>query len=378
MNRDADWPPPRTVWPAGLTAYKRGWCIWYKGQKRHVAGRTADRRTLAALWQAKREAIDTDGVLIPTGGDVTLRELAAAYFAALDRRMNDRSARPLSKRQRDNLMYECNRFGKFVGGATLVRDVGPAVFSRYRKHLGNQSPQTIASIIGRVGAMFTWAHRNGVVDKPILFGDAWQRPHRSLLRDQRMSVSKTYSEDDVGKLFAVADPMWRCWIALGVCGGFTVADLANLPREMLAGDVIDYRRRKVGKLRRLVPIVPGLRKLLKAYRRPKPADERFVNHAFLNDAGLPVGHWPKLTEASVRFRDLQQRAGVFRKGRSFTGLRTTCFNAMLKFDETARCVVFGRRPSSFTRIDWEHYLEDVDLDSVRHAVSSVFDRYFKS
>lgn len=377
MSREKiDWPPPRDTWPKGFSASKRGWVIWYKGAKRQVAGRRAKLSDIATLWAAKRKTIDLGGVHVPTGDAVTVRQLASAYIQFCDREVE---AENMSPRHRLNLVNAANRFGRFVGGDTPLATLGAAHFAAYRLSLGKQSPMSMASIIARVTSMFRWGSANGVLERPIVFGSDWRRPNKRSMRDQRMSASKSFSADEVRALWREADTLWRCWIALGVCAGFLASDLVAMPRDVIDGDVIDYRRKKSGKMRRIVPLGP-IAEVLGKYRRPAPADDRYDELVFLREDGQPFNRAGYQSETTGLFRELQERAGVYRKGRSFSGLRTTCFNALVTDQsDIVRGVIFGRKPTSMAAVDWENYLEaGIDMHSVALAVHGLFDRFIKS
>lgn len=154
-------------------------------------------------------------------------------------------------------------------------------------------------------------------------------------------------------------------------------DLSHLPIEVIHKGVIDFRRRKTGKMRRIIPLPPEVAAMLSAYKRPRPLDAAFDGFVFLNRKGRPFGMPPRRNEISYDFRLLQEEAGVYRLGRNFTGLRTTSFNAMLKASTMDRALIMGRRPPDMSAIDWENYLEHPSLDSVRVLTRSMW-RSFKS
>lgn len=369
-------PKDKRKWPEGFSVHRDGWARSYRGRTIVISGKTLDKHAVAERFAIKRREIDI-GLpgFIPTGKAVTLREALSAYFTHLDRRV---IAGKITARQRENLVYEANRFCRFVDGGKLARTIGPQHFSHYyAEHLRGKSPHTVNATVSRVSQFFAWMERNEVIDR-IRFGDDWARSKTDEVRDRRLSHSKMFSVDEIGALWKVSPPMWRVWIAFGVVCAFTNSDLAHLTHDIMDRDVIDYRRRKVGKELRLIVLPPAMRELLATYRRPAPADDRHRDFVFLMDTGTPYDQPPRRQASCNEFRELMEAAGVYRKGRNFTGLRTTYFNSTLDAPTTARNLIMGRKPETVSRIDWLHYTEHVDTAPIGELTQKLWDRYFSN
>jgi len=359
MNRPTiPWPPPRHLWPRGFSVHRDGWARSYRGRTIVISGKRRTAKDVQQRFEAKCKTVDVGtATMIPSGTMVTLREMTSAFFAAMDRRIKRDTFR---ERSLVNLQQETNRFGKFIGGHRLLSTIGPDDFARYyAKYLDGRSPNTIGSAVARISTMFRWGVKNGLVDR-VIFGDDWRKPQRRQLMARRVRTEKRFTPDEIAAMWKIATPMWRCWIALGVIACFTNADLANLPRDIVSGNVIDYRRRKTGETRRVIVLPDEVVAVLDTYRRPTAADPRYEGHFFLNHLGIPFDTAPHTSQSCEEFRALQEAAGIYRKGRSVTGLRTTGFNLMLNAPPLTRGLIMGRKPENMSAVDWENYCEHVD------------------
>lgn len=365
-----EWPPKHRY--EGFTVHRDGWAKTYKGRTIVISGKKRSERDVRARFAAKCRQIDGDAVVIPTGDMTTLLELVSAYFDSLDYRV---SKGKLSERTRENIVWQCRRFTRFVGSDRLVQSIGANDFSRYhKKYADGKSPYTAGSLVAAITTMFHFAKRNGIIDK-IIFGDRWVAPSRTERMDRRLRLSKTFLPDELHRLWRCADPMWRAWIALGLVCAFIPADLTNITRDVINGNTIDYRRRKTGKMRRIIPLPDEVADLIRAYKRPAPLLPEFSELVFLNKKGRQFGLYPRRNEISNEFKLLQIEAGVYRVGRNFTGLRTTAFNAMLDASAMARGLIMGRRPPDISATDWESYLEHPDLKSIRALTHSQWSHF---
>jgi hypothetical protein len=356
------WPPPKEKWPAGFSLHRDGWARSYKGRTVVISGKTRTPRDVAERFAAKCLLIDRGRPMyVPQGNNVTLRDLANAYYAAEDRRV---ARGKIAERSAANVQGECNRFGEHVGGHRQLSTIGPNDFAGfYEKYLDGKSPETINTTIGRVTKMFRWAVSNGLVER-VIYGDDWARPRKTERRAHRVRTDKAFKWAEVAKLWQHASPMWRCWIALAAVAGFTNSDCAHLTRDVLAGGVIDYRRRKTGQTRRVIVLPQEVRDVFATYRRPEPADDRYADFVFLTEAGTPYDVAPDRSRSCREFRELQEAAGVYKKNRSFTALRTACFNNMLDAPALASGIIMGRKPKAMSETDWDSYLEHVDTKPI--------------
>lgn len=377
----------------GFTRYKDGLNCWYKGGSRHVCGLRTPLEEVDDKWDAKRKAVDAaangEATPLPLEPEAPMlyRE-ALAKFLPVQRGRIDAKTRPIRERTYHNLKVELNKFGAFFHDGRAVADtplkeIGPDHFTAYRMQFAQWEASGFDSVVSRVQQFFRWCVAMEYIDR-FKMGPEFRRPAKQEIRDARMDLAKSYTAAELAKLYLAGNITERCWLALGVCGAFNNGDVGNLPRAKpildLEKGVIDYRRRKTGKKRRVVPLPPDVVTLLKSYRRPDPAEPRWDDLFFITRHGMPYvrtrnrkgGYGPSNAISSVWF-DLEEKAGVLhRKKRGFSGVRTFVFNAWPRGErgggdwEQERRIVMGR---GLVGIDMDHYLEDVGLDRLRHCVN---------
>jgi integrase len=205
----------------------------------------------------------------------------------------------------------------------------------------------------------------------------FRRPAKSELRSERIERTKSLTVDQISDAFNAANHVGKCWIALGICGAFNNSDVANFSPVVYdaATGIIDYRRRKTGKIRRVIPLPPDVMKLLADYVRPEPANPDCEQYFFLTRSGLP---YHKTGVGDFKPSDSISRltARLFRsikiEGKNFSGLRTSHYNlAPTDRWERERKIVMGR---SLGTIDLDSYLEEVGVKELRHYVQFIWNQ----
>jgi integrase len=379
------WAPenPRK-WPAGCTPHRDGWVRWYKGRCVFVAGKRTPLEKVEKKWEDKRDRIDAAerGEVAPVIPAVrTYRNVLSEFLAAMEHRHKTGKPKTLAARTLHNYTTELNRLGRFVHDGRKVADRSidaandPAILAAYARQYAGWKASGYDSIISRIGALFTWAVEMEYIER-YRPGPGFQRPPKQDIRDERIGLSKSFAPGEVLALYEkTGNTGFRCWVALGVCAAFTNSDIATVPRQLidLATGVIDFRRKKTGKVRRVIPLPADVVALLKSYQRPAAADEKWDDLFFLTENGTPYSrtrfNGPSCS-LNRMFRKMMENAGItLRKGRSFTGLRTTFFNLCPKGYSDERAIIMGRAKGT---IDLDHYLEDVGMDRLRHVVNHVW------
>ncbi|HLL90365.1 MAG TPA: hypothetical protein VK324_13785 [Tepidisphaeraceae bacterium] len=402
-TRPPDWPPPKRRWPAGCCPYRDGWRRWYRGLPRHVCGKRTPLAEVEDRWIAVKRRLDAeadataraDALPDPTRAAaraaVTYRVVLSEFLTRQQWRVGAARDR-IERRTYDNYVYELNRFGAFVHDGLKVADrpidelaADPKVFTAYARHLGSWKASGFDSVVSRVLALFRWAgplpHGMGYCG-PANQGPDFRRPDKEQLRDERIGQTFSFTPAEVATLYLAANHTVRCWIAQGVCGGFINSDVAHVTRDVqdLAVGVTDFRRRKQGKVRRVIPWPDDVVELLRQYCRPDASDPAHADLFYLSTNGNPYsrtreGSGPSCS-ISRMFARLIEDAGVTKvRGRSFKGLRTTLYNRWPKVGpdggpmDVERKIVMGRAQGT---VDLDHYLEDVGLDRIRHGVNHVW------
>ena len=384
-RQDDKWPPPLKKRFPGFTAGRSGWVRNHKGRTVACGGRRATREEVEATWEAKRKAIDAEADGTPLEDSRRTYREALAEFLTVQKARIGAPRNRIEERTYHNYVVALNAFGMFIYDGRKVadrdiRDVGPGIFSAYARTFANWKASGFDSVVTRVGALFHWAQGQEYIDR-YRPGPEFVRPAKQDIRDQRIMLAKSYSPTEVAKLWNATKPgsFMRCAVGLGICAAFNNSDLGHVTRDVLdlTTGVIDFRRRKTGKVRRVIPLPAEVLAELKAYRRPEPALPEWSDRFFLTVKGMPYtrtrsrgGGFKPSDSVSRLFRELRIDAGAAEvRGRNYGGLRTSFFNLCPRGYDVERAVVMGRARGS---VDLDHYAEGVPLTRLEEAISHVW------
>ncbi|HSZ58649.1 MAG TPA: hypothetical protein VK797_23475 [Tepidisphaeraceae bacterium] len=414
---------------ATFSLTRDGYVRWYLDRTRFVCGRKTAPDEVEGVWESLRKEIDANlersADAIATLGTATLRQAAARFFDYLDHRVKHGTPRSLAPVTRADYIRTLSRFGKCVGADRPIAEMGAGDFTQYAKTLIGCAPCVLARHVAYLRAFFRWCVEDDLLETVPKFGTFFKRPSQQRHRDRRLSIIKSYTPAEIQALWKNADDTERLWIALGINGAMDNSDIANFSSHLIDWErgVIDYRRRKEGKVRRVIPMRPELLKLLKKYQRPQRANGADANQAadngdgtnsngelfFLTSNGLPLIRLkaslarPGLSNAidalSQRWRRLSERAGLRQKpivientmrqgsrrrrikfsgdadGRGFRSLRTTFPNLAPPGYREEVEIVMGHQNDS---VLVENYLEHLGLDRLRELVDAVWTAAFTS
>lgn len=300
-----DWMPPaykvplrvqKTLLP--FTPSRWGWTIWYRGKTRTVCGKTVELSEVAGRWATLKGTIDAE---ISTGrprpSTRTLREALSDYFSWLDYRVQNAKPKPLALVTAEDYKRHLTVFARFEFGGQKLADLslpefGPEQFRAYAEHLGSRSPTSFARIVATISGFFAYCRDEGILATAPNYGRYFVRPPQHEIRDRRMQQRKAFEQEELWALLLKADTQELAWMGLALSGAMDNADLAHLTFDLFSPDgmLLDYRRRKSGRVLRLIPLHPMARAWLDEYLavRPKPADPAYKDLVFLTPTGLPL------------------------------------------------------------------------------------------
>lgn len=444
VTRMADWLPkipPRLAKRLALfTAHRDGLVRRHGDEIAFVCGRAKflaafnDKGATEAidlveqLWEAKRVELDAlaEGRLeghIATAGR-TLIELLSEFYANLDRRVETGMPKRMSSVTAWDMKRTLNAFGVTIGPDLHVNAIGPDHFTRYAKSIASEAATTIARKVAYVEAFIRWALGQGrladnrFVRKVLPGMDAYRslvgsdlvKPAKSDMDDERLEKEKSFEPVEIAKLWAVASHMERIWIGLALNGAADNADVMHMPRSVIrpADDkrykgvfaagvttVVDYRRRKRGRRRRVYPLAGELAELIALYQRPSPAEGVDDDLMFLQDDGTPLFKQTAAGPQNIvtrKFTRLLVRAGLRAApadkydgnirtvtsagsgdGRGFRSLRTTFANlAPAGFRDEVE-IVMGH---AHGQVLLDRYLEKNGFSRLSELVTSVWKTAF--
>ena len=233
--------------------------------------------------------------------------------------------------------------------------------------------------ITRVRGLFKFGYDEGLIDRPIRYGQSFARPSAKVLRKARAAAGKRMFEaHEIRAMIDAAGPQLKAMIHLGINCGFGNSDCGALPQEALdlhAGWV-DFPRPKTGVPRRC-PLWPetvtALREAIAG--RPEPKDTADAGLVFITIHGRP---WRKETSDNPVTKEtikLLRRLGIQRKGVNFYALRHT-FQTIADGarDPVATRYIMGHAPDS--RDMASVYRERVDDARLQDVVDHVHEWLF--
>jgi len=213
----------------------------------------------------------------------------------------------------------CNRMAKIFGRKRLVVDLQPDDFATLRATLAKTlGPVKLKSVIVASRVPFNWAHKNGLIDRPVVFGEAFKVPSAKTIRTHKAkSGPKMFTRDEILKLLDEAGQPMQAMILAGINCGFGNTDLSTLPLDALDldGGWVNHARPKTGITRRC-PLWPETIEAIRAAiaSRPTPKEEADRRLVFITMHGRafvrcnPNG--AAINAISHEFRKLLDRLGI--------------------------------------------------------------------
>jgi integrase len=294
-------------------------------------------------------------------------------------------------------------FARFVGANRAVSDLSPEDFLRFRQKLirtglsSNGKSQGVCALtrtITIIKMIFNYAYEVDLIDKPLKYGKAFEKPSAGLKRKSRQAIElengkRLFEPAEIRGLLGVAAMPLRAMILLGINAGFGNTDCARLPVKAVDFDsaVIEFDRPKTG-IERTAPLwsetVEALRQALA--ERPKPVDVGADKLVFLTVFGRswvrehvhrgPDGTVERvaLTDAiGEEFGKILRKLGMKRKGIGFYTLRHTFRTwADEVRDQHAIHRIMGHVIPGMSGV----YVEKIELNRLRAVVGHVRARLF--
>lgn len=230
----------------------------------------------------------------------------------------------LSARMWGEYHKACETIVEAMGEGRAVDDLRPDDFGELRakaaKRLGSYA---LGKYVQLVKTVFHFAYSSELIDRPIRYGDQFDKPAAKSLRLARAKRGvRLIDAADVRKLHDHADAQLRAIVLLAMNCGFGPADCAGLNRSHLKAREgwVYFPRPKTG-IDRRIPLWPETVKALAAARkvRPTPHDTTDADAFFLTRQGRRLSRFIDRGELergvrkdslSPAFNKLVKRAGV--------------------------------------------------------------------
>jgi integrase len=179
----------------------------------------------------------------------------------------------------------------------LVADLCPDDFERLRTSMAKRlGPVKLGNEINRIRVVFNFGLKNGLLAKPMIYGEGFKRPSKKTLRKHRAEQGpKMFEAEEIRRMLGAATQPLESMLLLAINCGFGNSDVGTLPLTAidLERGWLNYARPKTG-IDRKVPLWPETVASLRAWLavRPQPAKEEHAGLVFLTAKG---GTWAKAT-----------------------------------------------------------------------------------
>ncbi len=273
-----------------LTPHPSGrWCKKIRG-KLHYFGKIAEPD--AALERFNREwSFLKDGRTPPpidTGDGCTVRLLCNSFLTSKRAKVDSGE---LSRRSFQDYFNTCAILIDRLGRDRRIDDLRPDDFHALRKSLAKtRGLVTLKNEINRCRVVLKYASDERLIDRPVHFGQSFDRPTAKALRTCRNEGGRRmFDVNEATRILAAGDVQLRAMTLLGLNCGFGNSDVATLPQSALDldGGWVDFPRPKTG-IHRRVPLWPETVEALRLAiaQRPEPKDPADAGLVFLTKQRL--------------------------------------------------------------------------------------------
>lgn len=205
-----------------------------------------------------------------------------------------------------------------LGRDTSVERLLPDDFAVLRTELAkNWGLRTLSNEIGRMRAYFNYGCIAGLLDAPVKFVMAFDKPSKNALKREALSKpAKIFERDEIKAVYAVANPTMRAFILLGLNGGMGGSDIGLLEPRHVKNGWIKFPRPKT-MVEREFPLWPETIEAMEAAKQTKGE----LSYYFVTKRGLCRAKGNSDSPVSSEFRKLCLAAECHAKGRGFYALR---------------------------------------------------------
>jgi integrase len=316
-----------------------------------------------ALHAGRKPREDTDGL--------TVKQLCNRFLNAKREKVD---IGELSPRTWEGYKLATDAVVAAFGKSRLVSDLDPDDFAKLRNKLARKyGPHGLGTQVQSIRSVFKYGNDEGLLDRPVLFGEGFVKPSKKTLRVHRAEQGKKlFSPGEIRRLIDGATVHHRAMILLGINAGFGNSDCGNLRLDAvdLVNAVIDFPRPKTGVARRS-PLWPETVAALTASLdgRPEPKNDADAGLFFITRLG---GSWSKETAEnpiSDMTCKLLRKLGINgRAGLGFYTLRHTFRTVADEAkDQPAADYIMGHEVPHMSSV----YRETISDDRLRAVVDHV-------
>jgi len=340
-----------------------------------------DWRQALDLYQEQKDDLYAGRTPRVRRGGMTIRELCNRFLTT-KRRLLDTGE--ITERTFQEYHSTCSRIVTTFGRDRLVDDLATDDFAHLRASLAEtRGPVALGNEIQRCRSVFKFAYDERLIDKPVRYGQQFNKPSKKTLRMARNGRGpRMFEADELRTIIDTATQPLKAMILLGINCGFGQTDVSSLPLSAVDLDSgwVDYPRPKTGVERRC-PLWPETVEAIRraVEHRPRPKSEKDTDLAFITKYGH---RWVKTNKTGTpddavgkEFTKLLQRLGLKRPGVSFYALRHT-FETIAgeSKDQVAVNAIMGHVDNSMAGV----YRERISDERLRAVTDCVHDWLFGS
>jgi integrase len=311
-----------------LVLHPKGyWCKKIRG-KLHYFGREADGWEAAErLYQLQREDLYAGREPRQPGDDDqhSVRSLLDRYLTWAERRVENGK---IEKRSFDDAKRTAIMFADVVGRNRSVEGLRASDFDDFLTTLESRYVvTTIAGHIARLKAIFNWAYKIEILDKPVRYGVNFRLPSQSDVRKYAATKPDAFvTAPHLHAILGKASLQMKAMILLGINCAYGNRDCSELrfAHLDLATGWAEYPRGKTG-VRRRVKLWPETIAALQSSidARKEPTDKTLRDRVFVTKYGRPwLRDQPRDDAITKEFSKLVTKSGVAH-GQTFYSLRHT-------------------------------------------------------
>lgn len=190
----------------------------------------------AALEEYKRQLpYLANGASVPspdTAAGVTLNHLVNADSGFLANKEALVHSGELTNCSFIDYKRTCRRLIDYFGRERTIASIETSEFAGLRNEFAkSMGVIAIGNEINRTRIVFKFAFDEGLIDKPIRYGQSFQRPRQKVLRKNRTGKDKTLHAEQIRAIMDKAPLQIKAMILLGINAGLGNSDCGQLKHE---------------------------------------------------------------------------------------------------------------------------------------------------
>jgi integrase len=297
---------------------------WYKttkGKRYYLFRIDDDPEGEKSLAEWLRIQDDPEGLKTGKDGSLSLHELCNRFMSFKESR---KRSGELSQRMYDEYMSVCETLLAELGKGTSVNSITPNALARVRERWSVQfGVNGLNKRVTQARCLFKFAYDEGMLEKPIRYGQSFSKPSSKTIRKHRMERGRLdFSREEISGLLDKANPTQKAMVLLGINCALGNSDIADLEHEHLdlRHGILNYDRNKTATPRRC-PLWKETVDALSAAIATRPASQAKV---FISKNGQDYTDESRTGwRITGEFRQVCNRAKVIQDGRGFYSLRRT-------------------------------------------------------